>query len=86
MSLLDTDTSSLPAWVEQAIDLLQPVLKVMARPVVVNNLRRVAADPSHPTQQELQVFLERVVHGVSTFGSRERAEEAVRPLRRLLHA
>lgn len=84
-SFLDTDSSSLPSWVDASIALLDPLLRVMARPVVVNNLRRVAADPARPTNEELHQFLDRIERSIGTFASPERASAAMPPLRRLLH-
>ncbi|MBP2017262.1 hypothetical protein J2Z79_000636 [Symbiobacterium terraclitae] len=64
----------LPAWTAAAIELLTPTLKIMAKPVVLNNLKRVAADPANPTQAELCTFVERVHHGIKTFGSADQAD------------
>lgn len=84
VSLFDTNSSSLPPWVEPAIALLEPLLRVMARPVVVNNLRRAAADPARPTDEELLLFLERVERSIGTFASPQRARTTMPSLRRLL--
>ncbi len=83
-SLFDIDSSSLPPWIDSAITLLEPVLKVMARPIVVNNLRRVTRDPAQPTSAELLRFLDRIEESIATFASRKRARAALPPLRRLL--
>lgn len=84
VSVFDTNSSALPPWVEPAIALLEPLLKVMARPVVVNNLRRAAADPARPTAEELQLFLGRIERSIGTFASPERARSVLPSLRRLL--
>lgn len=84
ISFFDTDSSSLPPWIDSAITLLEPVLNVMARPIVVNNLRRVASNPTRPTSAELLRFLDRIEESIATFASRERARAALPPLRRLL--
>lgn len=83
-SILNSDASSLPPWVDAAIALIEPLLQVMARPVVVNTLRRAAADPSRPTRTELHLFLERVERSMGTFASPEQVRAAMPPLRRLL--
>lgn len=64
-----------PAWTAEAVALLTPALKIMARPVVLNNLKRVAQDPAHPTQDELRLFVEKVRRGIKTFGSAEQADQ-----------
>lgn len=84
VSILDSDASSLPPWIDAAIALIEPLLQVMARPVVVNTLRRTAADPSRPTREELHLFLERVERSMGTFVSPKQASAAMPPLRRLL--
>ncbi len=84
MSVTIPVTEPLPSWTQEAVQLLKSALGVMAQPVIVNNLKRVAADPAHPTPQELEVYLEKVRHGIRTFAASARADALVDQLRVLL--
>jgi hypothetical protein len=84
LSIVAANPEVLSTWTEDAILLLKPALGVMARPVVVNNLKRAVADLAHPTEEEIHTFLDKVLHGIKTFASQAQAESLTAQLRTLI--
>lgn len=79
-----TPGETMPLWVEEAIKLLAPALGVMARPVVLNNIKRTMPSPAHPSVAEVELFLTKVERGIVTFASGAQAHDLVAQLRWLL--
>ena len=84
MYTLPSSADQLPAWTGEAIALLTPALGVMAKPVVINNLKRAAADPNRMRPEEAAAYLEKVHRGIITFAAPARADQLVSQLRLLL--
>lgn len=86
MSILPATPSILPPWTDEAINLLKPALGVMARPIIVNNIARVAKDTARLTSAEAPIFVEKVQLGIRTFAGASQASLLSAQLAALLSA
>ncbi|MGE5675509.1 MAG: hypothetical protein ACM3XM_16805 [Mycobacterium leprae] len=83
-SLISIQGEMLPAWAAEAIELLKPEMGVMAKPVIINNIKRAAADPTQMSAVETALFLQKAQHGIQTFASTAAAARLTDQLRLLI--